>query len=54
VVFLDGQRYGDVSSLDAMEVTTIEEVRYLTAAQAQSRFGTGYPQGVILVTSRTR
>ena len=54
VVFLDGQRYGDVSSLDAMEANTIEEIRYLTAAQAQSSFGTGFPQGVILITSRTR
>ncbi|HET7553174.1 MAG TPA: hypothetical protein VFK04_17910 [Gemmatimonadaceae bacterium] len=54
VIFLDGQRYGDVSSLDAMEVNTIQEIRYLSAAQAQARFGTGYPQGVILITSRTR
>jgi hypothetical protein len=37
-----------------MEANTVEEIRYLTAAQAQARFGTGYPQGVILVTSRTR
>lgn len=54
VVFLDGQRFGDISSLDGMEANTIEEIRYLTAAQAQARFGTGYPQGVILITSRTR
>lgn len=54
VVFLDGQRYGDASSLDAMEANTIEEIRYLSAAEAQSRYGTGYPQGVILITSRTR
>lgn len=54
VVFLDGQRYGDVSSLDAMEAATIEEIRYLSAGEAQARFGTGYPQGVILITSRTR
>ncbi len=54
VVFLDGQRYGDISSLDGLEVNTIDEVRYLNAAQAQSRFGTGFPQGVILITSRTR
>jgi hypothetical protein len=54
VIFLDGQRFGDISSLDAMEANTIQEIRYLSAAQAQARFGTGYPQGVILITSRTR
>lgn len=54
MVFLDGQRYGDVSSLDAIEVGTIQEIRFLNAAQAQQRYGMGYPQGVILVTSRTR
>lgn len=54
VVFLDEQRYGDVSSLEGIEATTISEIRYFSAAQAQSRFGTGFPQGVILVTSRTQ
>jgi len=54
VVFVDGQRYGDVSSLEGLEVNTISEIRYLNASQAQSRFGTGFPQGVIAITSRTR
>lgn len=54
VVFLNDQRYGDLSSLDGIEVNTIEEIRFLNAAQAQQRYGMGYPQGVILVTSRTR
>jgi hypothetical protein len=54
VVFLNDQRYGDLASLDAIEVSTIQEIRFLNAAQAQQRYGMGYPQGVILVTSRTR
>jgi hypothetical protein len=54
VVFLNDQRYGDLSSLDGIEVNSIEEIRYLSAAQAQQRYGMGYPQGVILVTSRSR
>lgn len=54
VVFLDGQRFGAISSLDGMEASTVEEIRYLGAAEAQARYGTGYPQGVILITSRTR
>ncbi len=54
IVFLNGQRYGDLSSLDAIEVSTIQEIRFLDAAQAQQRYGMGYPQGVILITGRTR
>lgn len=54
VVFLNGQRYGDLSSLDALEVNSIQEIRFLSAAEAQQRYGMGYPQGVILVTSRSR
>jgi hypothetical protein len=54
MVFLDDQRYGDLSSLDGIEVNTIQEIRFLNAGQAQQRYGMGYPQGVILVTSRTR
>jgi hypothetical protein len=54
VVFMNGQRYGDVASLEGIETTTIEEIRFLTEGQAQSRFGPGYPQGVILVTTRTQ
>lgn len=54
MVFLNDQRYGDLSSLDGIEVNSIQEIRFLNAAQAQQRYGMGYPQGVILVTSRTR
>ena len=54
VVFLNDQRYGDLSSLDGIEVNSIEEIRFIDAAQAQQRYGMGYPQGVILVTSRSR
>jgi hypothetical protein len=54
IVFLNGQRYGDLASLDGIEVSTIQEIRYLDAAEAQQRYGMGYPQGVILITSRSR
>jgi hypothetical protein len=54
VVFLDGQLFGALSSLDGMETATIQEIRYINAGEAQARFGTGYPQGAILITSRTR
>ena len=54
MVFLNDQRYGDLSSLDGIEVSSIQELRFLNAVQAQQRYGMGYPQGVILVTSRSR
>lgn len=54
IVFLNGQRYGDIGSLEGMEVSNIEEIRFLDAAEAQQRYGMGYPQGVILITSRSR
>ena len=54
VVFMNGQRYGDVASLEGIETSTISEIRYLSEGQAQSRFGTGFPQGVIVVTTRTQ
>ena len=54
VVFLNGQRFGDVAALEGIETSTISEIRYLSAGQAQSSFGPGYPQGVIVVTSRTK
>ena len=52
VVFLDNQRFGNLESLKALQPVNLAEVRYLSAADAQSRFGVGFPQGVILLTSR--
>jgi hypothetical protein len=52
VVFIDDQRFGNVESLKSLQPTNIGEVRYLSASEAQSRWGVGYPQGVILITSR--
>jgi hypothetical protein len=52
VVFLDNQRFGSVESLKTLQPANLSEVRYLSAADAQGRFGVGFPQGVILVTSK--
>ena len=52
-VVLDGQP----TTLDILETMRAEEVdilRYINAADATMRFGTGYPNGAILVTSRRR
>lgn len=43
--------YQDLLTVDA---SAIREMRYLSATEATFRFGTGYPHGVILVTTRSR
>lgn len=52
VVFRDGMEVGDLTTLDEMDMREIMEFRYLSASDATNRYGTGYPGGVILVTSR--
>ena|SRR3990170_7881838 len=51
-VFLDGQRYGDIEALKTMPVSTIREIRYLSASDATTKYGTGYMNGVIEVYTR--
>jgi type IV pilus biogenesis protein CpaD/CtpE len=52
IVFLDNQRFGPAQSLSMLPPADIAEIRFLSAAEAQSRWGEGFPQGVILVTSK--
>ncbi len=54
VVFLNGQRYGDVNSLKLMSTNDVLEIRSLSAGEAQYRYGTGFPEGVIEVKTRTQ
>ena len=51
-VFVDGQRYGDITSLRSMSVYEIRAIRFLSGSDATTRFGTGYPAGVIEVITR--
>jgi hypothetical protein len=52
-VYLDGIRYGGVESLKTIPANTVREVRWLSALDATTRYGTGHPAGAIAVTSRT-
>lgn len=52
VVFLNGSRYGAVSTLRSIRVSAVESMRYLSAGDATTRWGTGFDGGVILITSR--
>ena len=50
---LDGARMGDAATaLQSMNVSDIQEMRYLNAADATMRYGTNYPGGAIVVTRR--
>lgn len=53
-VFVDGMRLGPIGELRSIPASDLREVRLLTGAEAQFRFGPGYPAGVILVSTRYR
>ena len=52
-VYLDGIRYGGVESLATIPASSVVEVRWLSAMDATTRFGTGNIAGAIAVTSRS-
>ena len=53
-VVLDGATPGDLSDLETISANSVEYIRYLTATDATTRYGTGFDGGVIEVTSRGR
>ena len=52
-VYLDGFRYGGVQSLATIPASAVVEVRWLSALDATTDFGTGNTTGAIAVTSRS-
>ena len=53
VVYLDNQRFGDASTLRNIPVEGIVEIRFIGATQAQMKWGSDHPAGVILVLTGT-
>lgn len=51
-VFLDGRPHGTLDSLHQIGTEVIESIRFLSASDATTRFGTGYPAGIIEITTR--
>ncbi len=52
-VVVDGApRAGGPSALDQIPAMTVREIRYINAADASIRYGTGYDAGAILVITR--
>ncbi|MFN8581729.1 MAG: hypothetical protein U0163_12225 [Gemmatimonadaceae bacterium] len=54
VVILDERPLGDISFLRDISLNTVYEIRYLTASEAQVKFGSGYPAGaIVVITAKT-
>lgn len=54
VTFVDGVAYGDISWLKNVQSSTIESIQRIDPGTATTRWGTGYSEGVIYVTSYKR
>jgi hypothetical protein len=51
-VVVDGVHRGDVQMLRQLSTQSVKEIRYMSAADATTRFGTGFDAGAILVITR--
>ena len=51
-VVRDGIRLGEISSLATISPRTVASIRFLSATDASTRYGSGYDGGVIEVVSR--
>jgi hypothetical protein len=53
-VYLDGVPVGGVETLTSIPATTVQDVRWLSAVDATTRYGTGNADGAIVVRTRSR
>lgn len=51
-IFVDGRDFGSVESLRQFNVDSVGEMEYLSASDATTRYGTGYPGGIILLRTK--
>lgn len=49
IVYVDNARMGGVEVLDQIHAYEIQDIRYLSAPDATSRYGTGHAGGVIAI-----
>jgi len=52
VVYMDGTRLGDIEQLRGIPASSVGSIRYYTASEAQTKWGSGHPGGAIEVTSK--
>lgn len=53
-VYVDGNDMGGAEELAQIQSNMIQEIRYLTASDAEAKYGPRYPAGVIEVRLKTR
>jgi hypothetical protein len=53
VVYVDNVALGGPESLKSIDVQSVQSARFLTASEAQMRYGVGHMHGAIVVTTRT-
>ncbi|HEX2449980.1 MAG TPA: TonB-dependent receptor plug domain-containing protein [Gemmatimonadales bacterium] len=53
MVYVDGTRVGGVQELKRIPSQDVREIRFLSASDAQARYGTGHAAGVIQVSLKT-
>jgi hypothetical protein len=51
-VYVDGVKMGGTDELRTIEADRIQEMRYLSASDATTKYGTGHTAGAIEVTTR--
>jgi hypothetical protein len=51
-VVVDGVAYGAIESLANVNAVSVAEIRYISATDATTRFGTGYVGGAIIVMTK--
>ncbi|HJU75329.1 MAG TPA: hypothetical protein VJ717_16420 [Gemmatimonadaceae bacterium] len=51
-VYLNGSPVGDVTALRSIQASNVKEVKFLSASEATTFFGTGVDSGAIVVTLR--
>ena len=52
VVYVDNTRLGDADQLRGIAASSIAAVRYFSASEAQTKWGSGHPGGAIEVTTK--
>lgn len=53
-VYVDGQFRGDLVELTRFAPNEVEEIRFMNASDATTRFGTNHVAGAIIITTRRR
>ncbi|HWL39139.1 MAG TPA: hypothetical protein VNO75_02795 [Gemmatimonadaceae bacterium] len=51
-VYQDGQRYGEIETLRSISIEHVKQVRFLSASDATTKYGTNHTAGAIEVVTR--